>query len=103
MSGGEILTQGRPDEIKQQYPYPLYRLEGEGLPEIRSYFKNLPTVQNTQLFGNAVHVSFLNKPTRRDWKNWQRDTSDRLQKWQPQEPSMEDIFMYFIGEGTSIE
>jgi ABC-2 type transport system ATP-binding protein len=103
MYKGKIINIDPPEKIKSEYPYPLYRCQGSNLQKLRNFFKSLDTVKQTQLFGNALHVSFGKEPTPRHWQNWQKQTAGRLQNWRVQEPSMEDVFMYFISRENDYE
>jgi ABC-2 type transport system ATP-binding protein len=93
MHQGKIITRGTPEEIKRQFPYPLYRIRGNDLRHLRDYFSRQKEVHKTQLFGDAIHVSFREKPTEEKWKFWQQDSSGNLTEWREQLPSMEDVFM----------
>ena len=50
-------------------------------------------VHTTQTFGDALHVSFRGTQTESQWQTWQKETKDNLVHWQPQEPSIEDVFL----------
>lgn len=93
MHQGKIITRGTPEEIKRQFPYPLYRISGKNLRQLRDYFSLRKEVHKTQLFGDAIHVSFQENPTGEKWKSWQKDSSGNLTDWREQPPSMEDVFM----------
>jgi ABC-2 type transport system ATP-binding protein len=96
MHKGMLISRGKPQEIKDQYPYPLYRVEGENLYQLKQHFDNIAMIKHTQLFGNAIHISCKKTPTQTDWRNWQKETGKNLHKWYPQSPSMEDIFMELV-------
>ena len=98
MHQGNFLSVGTPEEIKAQFPYPLYRVTGGDVRELQPFFNQLPQTKNTQLFGDALHVSFSEEPAAGNWKKWAKESGGNLQQWQPQPPSMEDIFMERIGE-----
>ncbi len=101
MYKGNIVTTGRPQEIKKSYPYPLYRLEGRDIHKLRSFFQKVKKIQSTQLFGNSIHVSFEEEPEKNQWKEWQEQTSGNLQNWEPHHPSIEDVFMYLTKEDSN--
>jgi ABC-type multidrug transport system ATPase subunit len=103
MYRGKIITMGSPDQIKADYPYPLYRCEGINLQNLFHFFKGINEVKLIQLFGNAIHVSFSNEPSEEHWKTWQEQTAGQLRKWGSQMPSMEDLFMYFIDRENNRE
>ena len=93
---GRIVSTGKPQDIRNQYSYPLYRIEGKNLYQLKQYFDQLNIVHDTQLFGNAIHVSFITVPKETNWHKWQEETSQNLLNWIPHSPSMEDVFMEFI-------
>ncbi len=95
---GNIEAMGTPDQLRNQYPHPLYRLQGKDVRELRKYFQHLPRVKTTQLFGDTLHVSFTETPSDRDWREWQEQSEGNLQDWAPQKPSIEDIFLDVMGE-----
>lgn len=100
MHQGRIVASGSPAEVKALFRYPLYRLSGKDMRALRRFFHGRPEVHATQLFGDAVHVSFYQPPTALDWEAWQQDTQGNLHHWEPQPPSMEDVFMEFIEDKT---
>jgi ABC-2 type transport system ATP-binding protein len=101
MHQGKLITQGTPAEIKKQFPHPLYRIGGKDLRQLRDYFSGQKEVHKTQLFGDAIHVSFREKPTEEKWKSWQQDSSGNLTEWWEQLPSMEDVFMELTAGGIA--
>lgn len=98
MHRGEFIASGAPEEVIRSFPYPLYRITGENIPQIRRFFDGLPTVHSTQLFGDALHVSFVREPAAENWRQWQRQLNGGLREWAPQPPSMEDVFMELMGK-----
>jgi ABC-2 type transport system ATP-binding protein len=98
MHRGTIIMSGTPAEVKAGFRYPLYRVRGRDVRVLRRFFAELPQVHTTQLFGDAVHISFQQPPEERDWAAWQRDSQDNLQSWELHRPSMEDVFMEYSGE-----
>lgn len=93
MHKGKIITVGHPQEIRRQYPYPLYRVSGKNLNELRNYFSKQELVQKIHLFGNSLHLSFTKRPAEDDWKTWQQETDNNLDSWDLQTPSIEDVFL----------
>jgi ABC-2 type transport system ATP-binding protein len=98
MHRGRIIVSGTPAEVKAGFRYPLYRARGRDVRMLRRFFAGLPQVHATQLFGDAVHISFQQQPDERDWMAWKRDSAENLQGWEPRQPSMEDVFMEYSGE-----
>ncbi|MEJ2634194.1 MAG: ABC transporter ATP-binding protein, partial [Calditrichia bacterium] len=93
MYKGEIVAKGTPQEIRDRYSFLLYRLTGKNTRKLRDFFSSLPQVHTTQLFGDAVHISFKKGPLQTDWKKWQEETAGNLEDWKKQPPSIEDVFM----------
>lgn len=93
MHKGEIVSMGTPKNIKEAYPFPLYRLTGTNLFQLREFFRKIDIVEQIQLFGDALHVSLIRKPTEKEWTTWQEQTTHHLQLWEQHLPSMEDVFM----------
>lgn len=98
MHRGEIRTVGTPQEVKRTYRYPLYRVTGGDVRTLRAFFSGRPEVQGTQLFGDAVHVSFHQRPETADWVRWQQTAEGGLTRWAEQQPSIEDVFMALTGD-----
>jgi len=98
MHEGRILKSGTPQEIKNGYPYPLFKVIGNSLPELNNFFKQNSLVHSTQMFGDALHVAFVKEPEKQDWETWVMQSQSNLQFWQRINPSMEDVFMESIGE-----
>jgi ABC-2 type transport system ATP-binding protein len=93
MHQGRILILGTPPELRASFRHPLYRVTGADVRGLRAFLQQLPVVHSTQLFGDAVHVSFAAAPTDSDWPRWQQQSGGNLQRWQVQSPSIEDVFM----------
>ncbi|MCC7262909.1 MAG: ABC transporter ATP-binding protein [Candidatus Latescibacteria bacterium] len=93
MHHGQLAAQGAPAEVRAAFPYPLYRVSGVELPALQAFFRSLPPVWDTQAFGDCLHVSFRQAPAPADWTEWQGQSGGRLQRWEVQPPSMEDVFM----------
>lgn len=93
MYKGKIITVGRPQEIRRQYPYPIYQVSGKSLSELRNYFSKQAMVQQIHLFGNSLHISFVKVPAESDWKTWQQETNYKIESWELHTPSIEDVFL----------
>lgn len=93
MTAGRIVNCDTPDKLKESFKFPLYKLEGANLRQINEFFKSLPGVLNTQLFGDSVHVNFNQAPSEKDWQDWNRETKQVFTNWQRITPSIEDIFL----------
>ena len=94
---GNIKGVGTPDELRAKYDYPLYKLSGSNLHELRESFSSFEEVHTTQLFGDSVHVSFLTEPEDTEWKAWQESTENNLSEWTKLKPTIEDVFLDLMG------
>ena len=98
MFNGEFAAIGSPKSLKSNYRYPLYRLDGKNLRELRAFFEEKTTVYATQMFGDALHVSFAENPVDADWQHWQSETGGNLSGWHTEKPSIEDVFLDLINQ-----
>lgn len=94
--GGEIVALDTPKALRQAYPSPLFKLTGKNLYALRAFFSQLEAVRSTQMFGDSLHISFDVAPEDSDWKSWRQDSNQNLTSWQPQTPSIEDVFLEFM-------
>jgi ABC-2 type transport system ATP-binding protein len=90
---GNIKGVGTPDKLRENYKYPLYKLSGSNLRDLKISFSSFEEVHNIQLFGDSVHVSFKNNPSDQHWINWQKSTSNNLKEWLRLKPTIEDVFL----------
>ena len=98
MFNGEFAAIGSPNALKSKYRYPLYRLDGKNLRELRAFFEEKTTVYATQMFGDALHVSFAENPADAEWQRWQSETGGNLSGWHTEKPSIEDVFLDLINQ-----
>ncbi|MCB9068110.1 MAG: ABC transporter ATP-binding protein [Calditrichia bacterium] len=98
MFNGEFAAIGSPKSLKSNYRYPLYRLDGKNLRELRAFFEEKTTVYATQMFGDALHVSFAENPADAEWQRWQSETGGNLSGWHTEKPSIEDVFLDLINQ-----
>ncbi len=90
---GKIVGLDSPGNLKKEYPFPIYKIDGEELHLLRDYFKGLKNVHSIQLFGDSLHVSFLTEPQNTDWYKWQQQNQQNFQNWTKHSPSIEDVFL----------
>lgn len=95
---GKIAAIDTPETLKKNYRYPLYQVETDELRRLQAYFKALPEVHNTQLFGNSIHVSFKEQPHSQSWARWAKESQQNLKNWEPLTPTIEDVFLDLIRE-----
>ncbi len=90
---GNIKGIGTPDELRANFKYPLYKLSGSILRDLKISFSSFEEVHTTQLFGDSVHVSFKKEPDEKQWGNWQESTNNNLVQWTKLKPTIEDVFL----------
>lgn len=90
---GNIKGIGTPNELRSKYKYPLYKLLGSNLHNLRDTFTTFDEVHTTQLFGDSVHVSFKIEPEDKQWKTWKESTNNNLVQWTKLKPTIEDVFL----------
>jgi ABC-2 type transport system ATP-binding protein len=96
MYSGRIMLAGKPSEVRDSFPYPLYRVSGTNTRLLQEFFTGVPETRTTQLFGDALHVVFNVDPPGQRWNEWQAQTRGNLQAWSKHPPSIEDVFMDLI-------
>ncbi len=99
---GKIRAIDTPAALRKQFKFPLYRLSGIDLRKLRDFFNALSEVHTTQMFGDALHVSFNQIPDESTWQQWQKKTGGNLLHRQLQEPSIEDVFLDLMNEDLDI-
>ena len=63
------------------------------------FFKGIDDAVTTQLFGDALHVSFRQVPDQAQWRAWQDKSRRNLLEWTPHRPSIEDVFLHGMNRG----
>ncbi len=97
---GQIKAIDTPSILRKHFKFPLYRFQGKNLRQLRNFFDHLPEVHTTQIFGDALHVSFKQQPNESTWQQWLKKTEGNLIHWQQQEPSIEDVFLDLMNTGV---
>ena len=90
---GKIVGLDTPENLKQKYRFPLFKVEGQNLRSLQNFFKRLKEVRTTQMFGSTLHVSFSRVPDEKQWATWQKRTRGNLTHWQIYQPAIEDVFL----------
>ncbi len=96
MFRGSMVAQGTPEEVRHLFPYTLYSIKGKDLHALRDYFSRLPGVRQIQLFGDALHVAFLEPPGEDQWQQWAQALQGNLTQWNTTSPGIEDVFLYLM-------
>ena len=90
---GQIKAIDTPAALRTQFKFPLFRLQADNLRQLRNFFASQPEVYATQMFGDALHVSFKQMPNELAWQQWHKATKGDLTGWHVQEPTIEDVFL----------
>jgi ABC-2 type transport system ATP-binding protein len=95
---GKIVGMGTPESLKQNYPFPVYKIAGSNLHVIQDFFKSEISVNTCQMFGDSLHVSFREKPSEDTWLRWKGQTGEGLESWTELSPGIEDVFLDLMKE-----
>ena len=98
---GEIAAMGSPAAVKGAFPYRVYRLSGTALQDLKTFLEGQPEVRGIQLFGDALHVSFSEKPSPETWREWARRGDFPGLRWEEISPSIEDVFLAHMAGETA--
>ncbi|MFQ6618518.1 MAG: ABC transporter ATP-binding protein [Fidelibacterota bacterium] len=58
IQGGKITATGKPEEVKDLYPYDLFEIRTVLLSGVPGVIKDFKEVKSIQIFGDSLHVSF---------------------------------------------
>jgi ABC-2 type transport system ATP-binding protein len=88
---GRLLTQGTVEEVVRGSRLVTWTVTGERLDQLASVLERQPGVELVAAFGNALHISGTDAALlERSTAAWRADPALR---WQPAEPSLEDVFI----------
>jgi ABC-2 type transport system ATP-binding protein len=88
---GRLLTQGTVEEVVRGSRLVTWTVTGERLDRLAGVLEGQPGVELVAAFGNALHISGTDAALlERSTAAWQADPALR---WQPAEPSLEDVFI----------
>ncbi len=90
---GKIQITDKPDNLRNQYKYPLFQINVKTLKPMIDLFNTVKEVHTIQKFGDSLHISFNKLPMDTMWAKWKSEAKDNLQSWEQIEPSIEDIFL----------
>jgi ABC-2 type transport system ATP-binding protein len=90
---GQIRALNSPQNLRKNYPYPLYQIEDSNLRKIAESLQEHEQIHSIQLFGDTLHVSFYDEPEASFFKNIGLKYQKQNMHWQKIEPSIEDIFL----------
>jgi ABC-2 type transport system ATP-binding protein len=88
---GRLLTQGTVEEVVRGSRLVTWTVTGERLDRLAGALERQPGVELVAAFGNALHISGTDAALlERSTAAWRADPALR---WQPAEPSLEDVFI----------
>jgi ABC-2 type transport system ATP-binding protein len=91
LASGRLLTQGTVEEVVRGSRLVTWTVTGERLDRLAGVLERQPGVELVAAFGNALHISGTDAALlERSTAAWRADPALR---WQPAEPSLEDVFI----------
>jgi ABC-2 type transport system ATP-binding protein len=100
MNRGRIVALGAPNELKQQLQaFKLMNLESSNPLESMRALENIPGIRDVAVFGKGLHVTVEDLATAE--KNMRESLAEKgisIQRLEPIQPSMEDVFVALIEE-----
>lgn len=90
---GKAIAVGKPREIIEAYPHPIYRLTGRNIRNLRQFFSQHSNVCSLQLFGDSLHISFCVEPTSVQWDEFKQGSDHNLLSYDKISASIEDVFL----------
>jgi ABC-2 type transport system ATP-binding protein len=97
---GKIQITDKPDNLKMQYRYPLFRINVRELNPMINLFRKVKDVHTIQKFGDSLHISFQKIPDQTRWEELEHEAKGNLISWEQIEPSIEDIFLEMMENGN---
>jgi len=95
---GQIIADDTPQRLRKDYIYPLYRINCPDIRTAARYFSTRAEIHSTQLFGDALHVSFYSHPPDTLWQSLDSSRTGGTIQYEPVDPSIEDIFLNLMGK-----
>jgi len=90
---GKIKAIDSPSTLRQQYPHPLYLIEAMDIRKITEKLGRFDLIHTVQMFGDTLHVSFLQDPDDDFWRRLESEEPGQIKNRQKIDPSIEDIFL----------
>ena len=97
ISDGRMLTQGTLTDVLRSAALTTWSVGGPDLLKLRTELQACPAVTQVASFGSALHVSGEDAVALEQAINPFRKPEYR---WQQIEASLEDVFIYFMGDAT---
>ena len=97
MFEGQIKGLDTPANLHAKYQYPLFLIETSELRTLDRYLREHPQVHDSQMFGDALHVSFSEDPDETFWRETDQNIPGGIRRRQKIDPSIEDIFLSLMG------
>jgi ABC-2 type transport system ATP-binding protein len=97
---GRAVRQGRPDNLLETYPYPLYRVSNDSVT--LTVTQNAPVPDSIFLMypeGGSIHVATKREMSDQDVMSLVRPAIPQAEHVQRCKPKIEDLFVYLLSEG----
>lgn len=96
---GELLAQGAAAEIVASQGLATWAITGERLTELAARLRTMPGVDQTVVFGSAMHASGRDRPALE--AAVRRAAEDDALRVAPIETGLEDVFIYMMSHATN--
>lgn len=96
---GELLAQGAAAEIVASQGLATWAITGERLTELAARLRTMPGVDQTVVFGSALHASGRDRPALE--AAVRRAAEDDALRVAPIETGLEDVFIYMMSHATN--
>jgi ABC-2 type transport system ATP-binding protein len=97
ISYGTLLAEGTLNEIIAKSKLYTWKVEAPDLMKLANTLQHQPGIQQVAFFGSSLHVS--GRDQKKLFQTIQRIKTPQ-QIWQEVHPSLEDVFIYLVNEGT---
>ncbi len=97
---GKLLMAGSPEEIREQYPFPVYACRSEDNFLLLGALRKESSTAMAMLYGKTIHYSPVNKevPVEKIMSSFEKTGKYGTMQYRKTTPSLEDSFAYLSGE-----
>ncbi|MFQ5824762.1 MAG: ABC transporter ATP-binding protein [bacterium] len=93
MYNGHLLALDKPDQLHKLFPFYLYEITTAEIRSVVSYFQNVLDVKSVQIFGDRLHVSFVQALDDRKISQIQYNSPIQITSIKKLQPGIEDTFL----------
>jgi ABC-2 type transport system ATP-binding protein len=94
---GNLMAQGRVEDIIDQSGLHTFVAEGTGVRELMERLRGQPGADHVAYFGNALHVSGGDEAALKRLVDAHQVAGV---KWHEERPNLEDVFIHLMGQST---